>query len=87
MVVNSKGGWRHSLDPIKTQHEDDIAKLFENFQKLAKVINANRDELEKRDEIFTKALDNHGKRINELFEIINDLLKLFLELRREGSEK
>ena len=67
--------------------EDDIAKLFENFHKLAKVINANRDELEKRDEIFTKALDNHGKSINQLFEIINDLLELFLELRREGSEK
>ena len=49
------------------QQDHDIAKLFENFQKVAKVINVNVDELKKRDETFIKILDNHGKRINELF--------------------
>ena len=69
------------------QQDHDIAKLFENFQKVAKVINVNVDELKKRDETFIKTLDNHGKRINELFKITNDLLELFLELRKEDSEK
>ena len=69
------------------QQDHDIAKLFENFQKFAKVINVNVDELKKRDETFIKTLNNHGKRINELFKITNDLLELFLELRKEDSEK
>ena len=69
------------------QQDHDIAKLFENFQKVAKVINVNVDELKKRDETFIKTLDNHGKRINELFKITNDLLELFLELRKGDSEK
>tara|TARA_B100000963_G_C22505628_1_gene615873 strand:+ start:383 stop:607 length:225 start_codon:yes stop_codon:yes gene_type:complete len=69
------------------QQDQDIAKLFENFQKVAKIINVNVDELKKRDETFIKILDNHGKHINELFEITNDLVELFLELRKEDSEK
>ena len=69
------------------QQDHAIAKLFENFQKVAKVINANIDELKKRDETFIKTLDNYDKRINELFKITNDLVELFLELRKEDSEK
>tara|TARA_B100000614_G_C14515919_1_gene480519 strand:+ start:391 stop:615 length:225 start_codon:yes stop_codon:yes gene_type:complete len=69
------------------QQDQDIAKLFENFQKVAKIINVNVDELKKRDETFIKILDNHGKHINELFEITNDLVELFLELRKEDIEK
>ena len=69
------------------QQDHDIAKLFENFQKVAKVINVNVDELKKRDETFIKILDNHGKRINELFKITDDLVELFLELRKGDSEK
>ena len=69
------------------QQDHDIAKLFENFQKVAKVINVNVDELKKRDETFIKTLDNHGKLINDLFKITNDLVELFLELRNEDSEK
>ena len=69
------------------QQDHDIAKLFENFQKVAKVINVNVDELKKRDETFIKILDNHGKRINKLFKITNDLVELFLELRKGDSEK
>lgn len=69
------------------QQDHDIAKLFKNFQKVAKVINVNVDELKKRDETFIKTLDNYDKRINELFKITNDLVELFLELRKEYSEK
>ena len=69
------------------QQDHDIAKLFENFQKVTKVMNVNIDELKKRDETFIKTLDNHGRRINELFKLTNDLLELFLELRKEDSEK